>query len=97
MKTNCEFESGLLASDSKTTSGKEDAKEMSAKRRANRTHGMDSLISHAMIEFFGPASAMTKECAIHVMHHSLMNARRVARTRGGWTWIRGLRYTLAYQ
>ena len=52
MKTNCEFESGLLASDSKTTSGKEDANEMSAKRRANRTHGMDSLISHAMIEFW---------------------------------------------
>ena len=43
MKTNCEFESGLLASDSKSTSGKEDAKEMSAKRRANRTHGMDLL------------------------------------------------------
>ena len=52
MKTNCEFEFGLLASDSKTTSGKEDAKEMSAKRRANSTHGMDSLISHAMIEFW---------------------------------------------
>ena len=52
MKTNCEFESGLLASDSKTTSGKEDAKEMSAKRRAHDTHGMDSLISHAMIEFW---------------------------------------------
>ena len=52
MKTNCEFESGLLASDSKTTSGKEDANEMSAKRRANQTHGMDSLISHAMIEFW---------------------------------------------
>ena len=52
MKTNCEFESGLLASDSKTTSGKEDAKEMSAKRRASDTHGMDSLISHAMIEFW---------------------------------------------
>ena len=28
------------------------ANEMSAKRRANRTHGMDSLISHAMIEFW---------------------------------------------
>ena len=52
MKTNCEFESGLLASDSKTTSGKEDAKEFSAKRRANVTHGTDSLISHAMIEFW---------------------------------------------
>ena len=52
MKTKCEFESGLLASDSKTTSGKEDANEMSVKRRANRTHGMDSLISHAMIEFW---------------------------------------------
>ena len=52
MKTNCEFEFGLLASDSKTTSGKEDANEMSAKRRANRTHGMDSLISHAMIELW---------------------------------------------
>ena len=52
MKTNCEFESGLLASDSKTISGKEDAKEMSAKRRGNCTHGMDSLISHAMIEFW---------------------------------------------
>ena len=52
MKTNCAFESGLLASDSKTTSGKEDAKEMSAKRRASDTHGMDSLISHAMIEFW---------------------------------------------
>ena len=41
MKTNCKFESGLLgllASDSKTTSGKEDVKEMSAKRRANGTH-----------------------------------------------------------
>ena len=52
MKTNCEFESGLLASDSKTTSSKEDAKEISAKRRANVTHGTDSLISHAMIEFW---------------------------------------------
>ena len=52
MKTNCEFESGLLASKSKTTSGKEDAKDMSAKRKANRTHGIDSLISHAMIEFW---------------------------------------------
>ena len=97
MKTNCEFESGLLAFDSKITSSKEDAKEMSAKRRENCTHGMDSPISHTMIEFFGPANAMTKECAIHVTHHSLMNARRVARTRGGWTWICGLRYTLAYQ
>ena len=52
MKTNCEFESGLLASDLKTTSSKEDAKEISAKRRANVTHGTDSLISHAMIEFW---------------------------------------------
>ena len=52
MKTKCGFEYGLLASDSKTTSGKEDANEMSVKRRANRTHGMDSLISHAMIEFW---------------------------------------------
>ena len=52
MKTNCEFESGLLASDSKTPSDKEDAKTMSAKRKANSTHGMDSLISHAMIEFW---------------------------------------------
>ena len=52
MKTNCEFESGLLASDLKTTSGKEDAKEISAKRRVNVTHGTDSLISHAMIEFW---------------------------------------------
>ena len=52
MKTNSEFESGLLASDSKTTSGKEDAKKMSAKRRANGTHRTDSLISHAMIEFW---------------------------------------------
>ena len=52
MKTNCEFESGLLATDSKTTSDKEDAKTMSAKRKANSTHGMDSLISHAMIEFW---------------------------------------------
>ena len=96
-KTNCEFESGLLASDSKTISGKEDAKEMAAKRRVNRTHGMDSLISHAMIEFFGPASAMTKECAIHVMHHSSMNAQRVTRTHGGATWTCGLRYKLAFQ
>ena len=38
MKTNSEFESGLLASDSKTASDKEDAKEMSAKRKANCTH-----------------------------------------------------------
>ena len=52
LKLACFTESGLLASDSKTTSGKEDAKEMSAKRRANGTHGMDSLISHAMIEFW---------------------------------------------
>ena len=52
LKLACFTESGLLASDSKTTSGKEDANEMSAKRRANRTHGMDSLISHAMIEFW---------------------------------------------
>ena len=52
LKLACFTESGLLPSDSKTTSGKEDANEMSAKRRANRTHGMDSLISHAMIEFW---------------------------------------------
>ena len=52
MKTNCEFESGLLASDLKTTSSKENAKEISAKRRVNVTHGTDSLISHAMIEFW---------------------------------------------
>ena len=52
MKTNCEFESGLLASDLKTTSGKEDAKEISAKRRVNVTHGTDSLISHAMRELW---------------------------------------------
>ena len=51
-KLACFTESGLLASDSKTTSGKEDVNEMSAKRRANRTHGMDSLISRAMIEFW---------------------------------------------
>ena len=52
LKLPCFTESGLLASDSKTTSGKEDANEMSAKRRENRTHGMDSLISHAMIELW---------------------------------------------
>ena len=52
MKTNCGFKSALLASDLKTTSGKEDAKEMSAKRRAYGTHRTDSLISHAMIEFW---------------------------------------------
>ena len=40
---------------------------------------------------------MTKECAIYVMHHSLMNARRMAWTRGGGTWMRGLRHTLAFQ
>ena len=38
LKLACFTESGLLASDSKTTSDKEDAKEMSAKRKANRTH-----------------------------------------------------------
>jgi hypothetical protein len=38
MKTNCKAESGLLASDSKTASDKENAKEMSAKRRASGTH-----------------------------------------------------------
>ena len=38
MKTICGFESGFPASDSKTTSDKEDAKEMSAKRRANHSH-----------------------------------------------------------
>ena len=35
----------------KATSGKVDAKEISAKRRANSTDSMDSIISHAMIEF----------------------------------------------
>ena len=38
LKLACFTESGLLPSDSKTTSGKEDANEMSAKRRANRIH-----------------------------------------------------------
>ena len=52
LKLACFTESGLLASDSKTTSGEEDANEMSAKRRANLTHRMDSLISHAMIELW---------------------------------------------
>ena len=52
LKLACFTESGLLASGSKTTSGKENANEMSAKRRANRTHGMNSLISLAMIEFW---------------------------------------------
>ena len=46
---------------------------------------------------FGLASAVTKKCARHVMHHILMNARRVAWTRGGVTWTRGLWYTFAFQ
>ena len=38
MKTDCAFESGLLASKSETTSDKENAKEMSAKRK--NLHGV---------------------------------------------------------